>query len=133
MLCACPLLCFTSITYDANCSLKIHRSCSDELSAINLQLKYKFMSPPLAVFCRKRIVFQWVQVHLAWSSALSVWQFETPYSQIRKIRFPFSIFLTAQNVLLSLVPMASSRLFSLNVTCHLRTVDDSLNDKNLQH
>lgn len=77
------------------------------------------MLPLWVLFFRKRTVFQWVPAPLALMSALSSWQFETPYWQIRKTHFPFSIFLISQSVLLYSVPRVSSRLSFEDVTSHL--------------
>ena len=51
-----------------------------------------FMTFLSVLFFHKRTVFLLLQVILTWTSMLSFLQIEKPYSQIRRIHFPFSIF-----------------------------------------
>ena len=84
-----------------------------------LAFSKKFISHFSVLFFRRKIVVVRLPAALSLSSALSFWRFEKPYSRIRKIHFPFSIFLTAQSALLLLAPMVFLTLFFEDATFHL--------------
>lgn len=81
-----------------------------------------FKSPLSALFFRKKIVFQRVPASLVSTLVLFFSQFERPYWQIHKTRFPISIFLISQWCLSLPVPRVSLRLFSEDATSHLKQV-----------